>query len=210
VVLRSEVALAESDEAAMSTDVIEGDFSVASTTTTGEMIGSVGSTFSASGARYEWMLISRGARSFFSLIVMTIFSRSSGVICLSRPLLRHEPESCRWILGLAIASGAEVELVSEASNSTASSSAVSTLPERSGISALYRPSDVLDAIEIAGVVEFAARGSQQKVSRFHNLQLRFSSLRPSSNEPAHREKTSTLLDHDRPPYHNRLTYLSTC
>ena len=32
-------------------------------------------------------------------------------------------------------------------------------------------------------------GSQQKVSRFHSLQLRFSRRRPSSREPAQREKT---------------------
>jgi hypothetical protein len=55
---------------------------------------------------------------------------------------------------------------------------------------VYRPSDVLADIEVAGVVALASEiGSQQKVSRFHNLQLRFSRRRPSSREPAHREKT---------------------
>jgi len=49
--------------------------------------------FGWSGARYECVLSASGSRSFFSLIVMTIFSRSSGVICLSRPLLLVEPES---------------------------------------------------------------------------------------------------------------------
>jgi hypothetical protein len=36
-----------------------------------------------------------GSRSFFSLIVMTIFSRSSGVMCRSRPRLRLWTESWR-------------------------------------------------------------------------------------------------------------------
>jgi hypothetical protein len=58
---------------------------------------------------------------------------------------------------------------------------------------VYRPSDVLADIEVAGVVALASEmGSQQKVSRFHNLQLRFSRRRPSSKEPAHREKTRWL------------------
>ena len=64
---------------------------------------------------------------------------------------------------------------------------------KSGISAVYRPLEFRDAIEIAGVVAFASPGSQQKVSLFHNLQLRFSKRRPSSTEPAHREKTTPPL-----------------
>lgn len=36
-----------------------------------------------------------GSRCFFSLMVMTIFSRSSGVMCRSRPLLRLLTESFR-------------------------------------------------------------------------------------------------------------------
>lgn len=77
------------------------------------------------------------------------------------------------------------------SNSTASSSNESRLPERLGTSELeYRPSGLLAAMEIAGVVELASdTGSQQKVSLFHSLQLRFSNLRPSSKDPAHLEKT---------------------
>lgn len=54
---------------------------------------------------------------------------------------------------------------------------------------MYFPSELLDAIEMAGVVAFASLVPQQKVSLFHNLQLRFSRRRPSSNEPAQREKT---------------------
>jgi hypothetical protein len=48
-------------------------------------------------------------------------------------------------------------------------------------------------MEMAGVVELASEtGSQQKVSLFHNRQLKFSNLRPSSNEPAHLEKTADV------------------
>jgi hypothetical protein len=49
----------------------------------------------ASGARGGRLLRESGSRSFFSLIVMTIFSRSSGVMCRSRPRLRLWIESCR-------------------------------------------------------------------------------------------------------------------
>lgn len=50
---------------------------------------------------------------------------------------------------------------------------------------------------MAGVVELASEtGSQQNVSRFHNLQLKFSSLRPSSNDPEHLENTKTRLVYD--------------
>jgi hypothetical protein len=58
--------------------------------------GRWGFGFSARGGREE-MLRLRGFRSFFSLIVLTIFSRSSGVMCLSRPRLRLLAESCRWM-----------------------------------------------------------------------------------------------------------------
>lgn len=77
------------------------------------------------------------------------------------------------------------------SNSRASSSNESRLPERLGTSVQeYRPSELLAEMEIAGVVALASdTGSQQNVSLFHNLQLRFSNLRPSSNDPAHLEKT---------------------
>jgi hypothetical protein len=134
-----------------------------------------------------------GARSFFSLIVRTIFSRSSGVMCRSRPLLRTELESFRCRRGREIFTGAEVEFASSLSNSIASSSAESTLPDKSGMSAVYRPLEFRADMEIAGVVAFASPGSQQKVSLFHNLQLRFSKRRPSSTDPAHLEKTRPPL-----------------
>jgi hypothetical protein len=79
-----------------------------------------------------------------------------------------------------------VEEDSESNSTTCSSASESRLLERSGTSAVYRPSELLWEIEIAGVVALASEmGSQQKVSIFHTLQLRFSNLRPSSNDPAH-------------------------
>jgi hypothetical protein len=50
---------------------------------------------------------------------------------------------------------------------------------------------------MAGVVALASPGSQQNVSRFHNLQLRFSKRLPSPNELAHLEKTMRRLDNER-------------
>jgi hypothetical protein len=94
-----------------------------------------------------------------------------------------------------ISTGAEVEAeVCSLSNSIASSSASeSRLPDRLGTSAVYPPSELLAEMEMAGVVELASEtGSQQKVSLFHNRQLRFSNLRPSSSEPAHLENTANV------------------
>jgi hypothetical protein len=92
-----------------------------------------------------------------------------------------------------MSSGAEVdeEVLSDSNSRASSSTSESRLPDRSGTSVdEYRPSELLEDIEIAGVVAFASEtGSQQNVSLFHNLQDRFSNLRPSSNDPAHLEKT---------------------
>ena len=62
----------------------------------GDAVAGFGVTvhFGLGGARYECMLRVRGCRSFFSLMVMTIFSRSSGVMWRSRPRLRLLHESC--------------------------------------------------------------------------------------------------------------------
>jgi len=60
-----------------------------------------------------------------------------------------------------------------------SDSTDSILDESSGISPESRRARRISAV----------RGSTQKVSRFHNLQLRFSSRRPSSMTSAHLEKT---------------------
>ena len=43
------------------------------------------------------------------------------------------------------------------------------------------------------MVAFASPGAQQKVSLFHNLQLKFSKRRPSSIEPEQREKSVHML-----------------
>jgi hypothetical protein len=88
----------------------------------------------------------------------------------------------------------EVEVLSDSNSRASSSESESRLPERLGTSGVeYRPSELLDAIEIAGVVALASEiGSQQKVSLFHNLQLRFSNLLPSSREPAHLENTMDM------------------
>jgi hypothetical protein len=49
-------------------------------------------------------------------------------------------------------------------------------------------------VEIAGVVALASEAeSQQKNSLFHNLQLRLSNLRPSSNDAEHFEKTRVCM-----------------
>jgi hypothetical protein len=92
--------------------------------------------------------------------------------------------------------GAEVEdeVLSESNSRASSSASESKLPDRLGTSAEYRPSELLAEMEIAGVVALASEiGSQQNVSLFHNRQLRFSSLRPSSSDPAHLEKTEVWL-----------------
>jgi hypothetical protein len=91
-----------------------------------------------------------------------------------------------------MSSGEESE---PSSNSMASSStSESKLPLNSGTLFESRPSELLEDREMMGVVVFASDvGSQQKVSRFHNLQLKFSNLWPSSKDPAHLEKTVHML-----------------
>ena len=137
--------------------------------------------------------MSSGSRSFFSLMVMTIFSKSSGVMWRSRPLLRLLPESWRATLGRKMLSGADVDALSSLSDSITSSSNEPMLLESSGMSDEYLPSELRCAIEMAGVVALASPGAQQKVSLFHNLQLRFSKRRPSSIDPAHLLKTVHML-----------------
>lgn len=96
-----------------------------------------------------------------------------------------------------MSSGAEVdeEVLSDSNSRASSSTSESRLPDRSGTSVdEYRPSELLEDIEIAGVVALASEtGSQQNVSLFHSLQERFSNLRPSSSDPAHLEKTVHML-----------------
>jgi hypothetical protein len=88
----------------------------------------------------------------------------------------------------------EAEVWSLSNSIASSSTSESRLPDRLGTSAAYPPSELLAEMEMAGVVELASEtGSQQKVSLFHNRQLRFSNLRPSSSEPAHLENTVHML-----------------
>jgi hypothetical protein len=100
-----------------------------------------------------------------------------------------------------MSTGAEVEaeVLSVSKSRASSSTSESRLPDRLGTSVEYRPSELLAEMEMAGVVELASEtGSQQKVSLFHSRQLKFSNLRPSSNEPAHLEKTANVrLCHGR-------------
>lgn len=141
---------------------------------------------------------SMGSSGLASLIEMTIFSRSIGVMCFSRPRLRLlSVDSLRLSSGRAL--GMRGVMGDDAS--TASSLETdSRLEERAGIA---RVSGCEDA-RWADVVCFVGRaatvvaregcrheegmvrevgcesGAQQKVSRFHKRQLRFSSRRPFS------------------------------
>lgn len=98
------------------------------------------------------------------------------------------------------------------SNSRASLSASeSRLVDRLGGSAEYRPSKLLAEMEMPGVVLLASEtGSQQKVSLFHNRQLKFSNLRPSSNDEAHREKTIDVLVLPNQVHFKERAHPSTC
>jgi hypothetical protein len=102
-------------------------------------------------------------------------------------------------------------VLSESNSRASSSTSESRLPDRLGGSAEYRPSELLAEMEIAGVVALASEaGSQQKVSLFHNRQLKFSNLRPSSIDEAHREKTANMLLFVCGPNSNEDTHPSTC
>lgn len=120
-----------------------------------------------------------GSSSCVSLIVMTIFSRSHDVMCFSHPLLLLSHRLKRLNSGRAC--GREVGSLFNSS----SESSESRLEERAGT-----PSGML--VEAAsGRPEEEPRGKravdraceaglQQKVSRFHKRQLKFSNRLPSS------------------------------
>lgn len=128
----------------------------------------------------------RGAIACLSLTEQIIFSKPSDVMCFSRP------REAAIVVGVDCAgdnlmSNGDMGDDSESSEASESSDASeSTLAERSGTS--LRPGGVL-AMSIAGVVVSEGWVSQQRVSRFHIRQLRFSSLRPFSIDSAHLEKT---------------------
>jgi hypothetical protein len=103
-----------------------------------------------------------GSRLFFSLIEMTIFSRSMGVMWFCwRPRVRCSDDSLLLNSGLRIGEGCN----DDTSSSSDRSSVDETLLERAGRGMLFR-----------------GRGMREhtNVSRFHRRQLRFSNRLPSS------------------------------
>ena len=128
--------------------------------------------------------------SLASMMETTIFSSSSEVMWRSRPRLRLlAHESCLCILGRTISTG----LVS-ALRSTASSSATeSTLPDSCGRSSAVALRGYWMSCGWVVQAEMSASSpSQQKVSRFHSRQLRFSSRLPWATESRHLAKTGAI------------------
>jgi len=119
---------------------------------------------------------SMGSNCFASFMEMTIFSRSTGVMCFSRPLLVLHAES--FLLSSGRAAGMLVAGADDVSASSSSSEiALSRLLESAGIGMLVAA--VLGLNEHR-VDRACTSGAQQNVSRFHNRQLRFSNRLPSS------------------------------
>jgi hypothetical protein len=146
----------------------------------------VGSGADAETDADEGIEISIGSSCFVSLMEITIFSKSIGVICFSFPRLRPHSVLASDIELMRGATGDDV------SNSS-SDDAESKLEERAGRESIL-PADVvvltgfddregserrMEEEEVVWVGLFAA-GAQQNVSRFHSRQLRFSSRLPSS------------------------------
>ena len=139
------------------------------------------------------MLGERGPISCLSLIEQTIFSNPRDVMCFSLPreaaivvggLRLDEVWMSRGAVG-GVGEGCASSAVSDSSDDKES-----TLAESSGTS--LQPG-LGRAMSIAGVVENCGVVSQQRVSRFHIRQLKFSNLRPFSIDSAHFEKTETSL-----------------
>ena len=132
------------------------------------------------------MLGDSGPITFTSLIEHTIFSNPSDVMCFSLPreaamVVGGLLFDCVLMLRGTVGDGIESSFVSESSEQIDL-----TLPESSGTSS--RPGLDLE-MSIAGVVVNCGCDSQQRVSRFHMRQLRFSRRLPSSIDSAHFEKT---------------------
>jgi hypothetical protein len=127
----------------------------------------------------------KGFKLVFSLMLMIIFSRPRDVMCFSLPLLRLSAESPapsgRRPGFRGKVAGRAVCLLSASSDA-----AESTLDDSGGTSFAL---GCRRGTWIAGVVARCGCASQQNVSRFHNLQLRFSNRFPSSMDSAHFEKT---------------------
>jgi hypothetical protein len=103
VVLLTDAPLAESVDAGCadcSEALSDADvwLSIEDVVISGMVVAGVGSSTSASGGRHDWEILrGNGSKFFFSLMVITIFSKSSGVIWRSRPRLLLCTESCRTI-----------------------------------------------------------------------------------------------------------------
>ena len=128
------------------------------------------------------IVISIGSNSLYSFNDLTMFCRSIGVMCFSRGWLRLKQQFPRINSGRA--SGMVVaEVVGDISSSSKSSDeAESRLHESSGTGMSVAAAVGLpeNGIRGEGVDRDCAFELQQKVSRFHNRQLRFSSRLPSS------------------------------
>lgn len=124
----------------------------------------------------------KGAKSGFSCMVVTIFSRVCDVRCGSLPLLLESAESSdsdnfrmRFRRDGILKTLVSSELASE-----------STELDRDGT-----PLDRVGATLMKGTIVFSGCGGQHRVSLAHTLQLRFSSRFPSGIVAAHRENTDS-------------------
>jgi hypothetical protein len=184
----------------------DGDVSVSTSGNGDEGRGVISAMASGTVCKLGAIVSDRGSRSVFSLMLIIIFSSPSEVMCFSLPLLRLSAESsasngtrfafCGKRAGLA------ARLLSVSSDA-----AESTLEDNEGTSfGLGRRGRT----SMAGVVARCGCASQQNVSRFHNLQLRFSNLFPSSIDSAHLEKTGKLgVRKAEFPHTGKSTYPST-
>jgi hypothetical protein len=117
-----------------------------------------------------------GARSCFSLIVFTIFSRSIEVMCFSLRL-RLSDDSCRPPCGRLEDGHRRVDI-----SSTSEEEVESRLEESSGTSCGEASFRLRSKAKPGDGVR---SGAQQNVSREYILQLRFSNRLPSAIESAH-------------------------
>ena len=138
-----------------------------------EKFWTTGDTATGSGLNEEAGIAnSIRSRCWLSLIEMTIFSRSTGVMCFSRARFLLSVE--RWRVSSGRVDGAQ-----EASSSS-SDTAESRLEDSSGTG--MSPVAARGLYEAGGVRRrgLGSGCAQQKVSRFQRRQLRFSSRLPSS------------------------------
>lgn len=142
---------------------------------------------SAAGSAGVGIGSSIGSRRFVSLMDVTIFSRSIGVMCFSRPRLRVlSPDSFRLRPGRARGMrGVVVCDVECTSKSSSDDEAESSDDESAGIDMSPLVAAVCGIMRRCweGRLRESGRwdsGAQQNVSLFHSRQLRFSSRLPSS------------------------------